>query len=510
MGAADTGDVAVATGVADVAVVGGGVAGLVAARDLALGGRRVVLLEAGDHLGGCVTGHEIALADGSTLRLDAGADSFATRTPAVGALLADLGLGGDVVLPRPGGAWVRLVGRTVALPRAGMLGIPGRLWSSDVRAAIGVLGALRATADRLLPARVGLGVRRRGGAADGPVSLGRLVRIRLGRRVLDRLVAPVVTGVHSAHPDDVDLDAVLPGLRARLLRRGRRPGSLAAAVAEMRAAAPAGSAVAGVTGGMHRMVTALADDVAGRGVHLRTGARVTGLARGTPEEAGRGWVLSLADGATLTAASVVLAVPGPVAGGLLGGLVPAVRAVHSGRDTGVVLATLVLDAPALDAAPRGTGVLVADGATGVRAKALTHATAKWPWLATAAGPGRHVVRLSYGRAGAPASDASGAPASDALRAAALTDAAALLGIPLTEDVVVGFARTPWPGGLPHATPGHRERVDRVRTALADQPRLWACGAWLAGTGLASVVADAHATAAAVLAAGPAGQGTPPG
>ena len=50
-------------------------------------------------------------------------------------------------------------------------------------------------------------------------------------------------------------------------------------------------------------------------------------------------------------------------------------------------------------------MLVAPGSTpgAVRAKALTHATAKWPWLARrvrdAAGPGWHVVRLSYGRIG---------------------------------------------------------------------------------------------------------------
>ena len=66
--------------------------------------------------------------------------------------------------------------------------------------------------------------------------------------------------------------------------------------------------------------------------------------------------------------------------------------VSSGQ---IVLATLVVDSAELDAAPRGTGLLVAPGASGIRAKALTHATAKWAWLAEAAGPHRHVLRLSY-------------------------------------------------------------------------------------------------------------------
>ena len=461
----------------DVVVVGGGVAGLVVARDLGRAGKRVVLLEAGERLGGCVTSHEVA-----GLALDAGAESFATRSPAVPALLAELGLDDAVVVPEPHGAWVRLAGRTLPLPRTGVLGIPGRVWTPDVRRTIGLLGALRATADRWLPAGAGL--------SDGaPVSLGRLVRLRLGRRVLDRLVAPVVTGVHSAHPDQVDLDAVLPTLRGLLASEG----SLRAAVASVRAAAPAGSAVAGIAGGMHRLVTAVADDAVAAGVQVRTGAAVDTL---RAQDDGT-WVLTLTGGALVRSLDVVVAVPGPVAVPMLRELAPEVRSMGAPADTGVVLATLVLDAPALDRAPRGTGVLVAEGAGGVRAKALTHGTAKWPWLAAAAGPGRHVVRLSYGRAGESV-DRPGAELQDV----ALADAAELLGVPLSADAVVGFARTTWPGGLPQARPGHQAKVAAVRDALGRCPGLWACGAWLAGTGLASVVADARATAAAVLAAPP--------
>uniref|UniRef100_UPI0020285150 FAD-dependent oxidoreductase n=1 Tax=Actinotalea sp. C106 TaxID=2908644 RepID=UPI0020285150 len=86
---------------APVVVVGGGVAGLVTARDLAIAGREVVLLEARDRPGGCIGVHEV---DG--LRLDAGAESYATRSPAVPRLIEELGLAEDVVLPAGGAAWV--------------------------------------------------------------------------------------------------------------------------------------------------------------------------------------------------------------------------------------------------------------------------------------------------------------------------------------------------------------------------------------------------------------------
>ncbi|WP_034228622.1 protoporphyrinogen/coproporphyrinogen oxidase, partial [Actinotalea ferrariae] len=289
------------------------------------------------------------------------------------------------------------------------------------------------------------------------------------------------------------------------------------------AAAPAGSAVAGLRGGMHRLVEALVADVTARGVRLRTEVEVATVARGDDA-----WRVTLspavADGAldgpsVVVAPQVVLAVPGPVALRLLGDTLPGdtllgeaplgdgvlaerplgdgapeatalAGALDDGVDTGVQIVTLVLEAPALDAAPRGTGVLVAPEATGVSAKALTHATAKWAWLAEAAGPGRHVVRLSYGGARHARTLDEDAPL-----ATALADASTLLGVRLGADQVVGWTRTPWPAGLPQVRPGHRDRVAGVRRTLEQHPGLDACGAWLAGTGLVAVVADARALAA---------------
>lgn len=461
-----------------VAVVGGGVAGLVAARDLAAAGHRVVVLEATDRLGGSVAAHDVA-----GLTLDSGAESFATRTTAVAELLADLGLAGDIVTPRPTGAWLQLPDRAVPLPATGVLGIPGRVWARDVRGVVGVTGAARASLDRALPAAWG---------TTPGASLGGLVRARMGRRVHDRLVAPVVRGVHSADPDDLDAD--ISGLRTDTRRRG----SLAAAAAAARAASPAGSAVAGIRGGMHRLVSALVDDAVLRGADIRTGTPVLALARDAD-----GWLLAVgAAGAppaaprtAVRADAVVLAVPGTALGRLLADALPDALPGPAPRPRPrVVLATLVLDLPALDAAPRGTGVLVADGAA-TSARALTHATAKWAWLAEAAGPGRHVVRLSYG----PEAAVGGLPMSAVpmlqLSERARVDASALLGVPVHREAVVGAARTVWPGGMPPAGPAQRQWQTVVAHAAAAVGPLRVTGAWTAGTGLASVVAHARQVAA---------------
>ncbi|WP_434315787.1 protoporphyrinogen/coproporphyrinogen oxidase [Leifsonia sp. P73] len=505
-----------------IVVIGGGVSGLVVARECARPGFEVTVLEASGRVGGSVAPLELG-----GITVDAGAESFATRGGHVAALLTELGLADDVVEPNPAGAWVRNGSRTVPLPKAGLLGIPSSPLATDVVAAIGWGGAVRAYVDRLLPV-LKIGQERK---------LGTLVRKRMGSKVLTELVSPVVTGVYSADPDDLDVDVVAPGLNAALTRLG----SLSGAVGELRAAAKAGSAVGGIRGGMWRLPAALAADIEERGGTIRTDAAVASVApwvAPAPEDVAAAaveaamadaadeaaldglalagqppaepaepteepaaprparWTVTLADGSTLDADAVVVTAPADAALALLPGMDEALgdlAALDWPPASSVELVTLVLTDDRVGAAPRGTGVLVADSPdSGVSAKAMTHSSAKWAWVAEAAGPGRHVVRLSYGRAGrAPETPAL----SDAeLRARAVADAAVLLNIPLTESAVSAFARTPWTNALPYATVGQRERIQRVRDGAENVEGLEVTGSWLTGTGLASVIPDARRVA----------------
>lgn len=409
----------------DVHVVGGGVAGLVLARRLARGGADVVVHEASDRLGGTVAAHEIA-----GIVMDAGAESFATRGGTVSALIDELGLAGDLVRPEPVSAWLQPArGDAAPLPATALLGIPGDPRAEDVVAIVGRAGAEAAVARDA--SRM---------TADDPLlapgaRLGPLVRARHGDAVLDLLVAPVVHGVHSLHPDDVPLERVHPRLRAALAETG----SLSGAMSALRAAAPPGSVVAGLRGGVHRLVSALADDLAAHGgdIRLRSSVDVPALER-----------LAGAGGGT-----VVVAAPD---------VLPA-----SAPPRRIDLVTLVVDQPELDAAPRGSGLLVAAGAP-VGARALTHATAKWAWLADAAG-GSHVLRLSY-------DDLPEDPV-----ASARADAAALLGVAL-----------PVPEGTAHVT--------WFRPAAAIAPAgITVVGETAAGSGLAGIIAHAEAAASALAA-----------
>lgn len=460
-------------------VIGGGISGLVAARELVMSGHRVVVHEAQGHFGGCVTEHQVA-----GLSLDAGAESFATRSAAVAQLLGELGLGEDIVTPEPGGAWLYLKrghdNVAQPLPATGILGIPGDPWADEVRTAVGRSGALRAAADLITPVSKKI--------LEGEMSLGALVRSRMGSAVLENLVTPVVSGVHSADPDTLDVDAIAPGLRAAVLKHG----SLAKAVAAQRAAAPAGSAVASVRGGMNRLTAALIADLRAAGVELKTNSPIAAI---TPGEHSTGFRVTLGESATHTEAGtqlqvdrVVVATGGELAVELLSGIDRAFTEHRPSTGAGISLVTLVLDKPELDDAPRGTGLLVSPSVDTIGAKALTHATAKWQWLGDESGPGTHVLRLSYGRLNDMASALVNAD-DRTLRDAALKDASALLGMVITAEDLLGFDVIRYSGALPFATTGHARRVAQIRAIAATHPGLDVVGAWLSGTGLAAVVGD---------------------
>ncbi|MEV4737340.1 MULTISPECIES: protoporphyrinogen/coproporphyrinogen oxidase [unclassified Microbacterium] len=484
-----------------VVVIGGGIGGLIAARECAKVGMRVTVLEAGDAVGGAIRRAEL---DGVVL--DAGAESYATRGGHVRALLAELGLSDRIVAPAAGGAWLAGIPGVGAapLPVGGILGIPSNPFQEDVRRIIGWSGVWRAYLDRIRPPLT----------IGHDHSLGKLVRTRMGARVCDRLVAPVTTGVYSASPEDVDVEVAAPGLNAALTRVGSLSGAVQVlrdeGAARAAQAKSPGAAVEGLVGGMSVLVEALVADIEKLGGEVRTGVPVTGVVREgetwrvamvqpddaealspdaaaavSPDAAGASRTHE-SDPLVLDADGIVVATSETVARTLLAAAVPALAKTDAAEAPEIEIVTLLLSAGALQGAPRGTGVLTVPGSH--TAKALTHSSAKWTWLQESAGD-RHVVRVSFGAQGEPAATA-GLDDADAARLA-LREAGALLGTSFTDGDLLAAYRSRFVQAQPASIIGSGDRRDAARAAVRAVPGLAVVGAWMAGTGLAQVVPDAH-------------------
>ncbi len=473
MDAAPLDDLAAHAHDASVVVIGGGIGGLVAALSCAKIGIRVTVVEASGRLGGAL--HTAAI-DG--VAIDLGAEGFATRGGAVRELLDELGLGASIVPASPRVEWISgLPGGPVPIPDATLRGIPENPFDEGVRRLIGWRGAWRAYLDRLRPPLT----------IGQEHSLGRLVRNRMGDLVLDRLLAPLSIGAFAIHPDDVEVEAVAPGLSAALTRTG----SLAGGVAQVRAAAAKGAAGAGdaapgfegVDGGMSRLVEALQERLVELGARVVVGERVSGLSARSDGM----WDVHLDsdDGALDPAHHVIVATGAADAHRLLRGAVPSLEPVPAVE---LDVVALVLSS---DAAPSGggqapTAVYAIPGTSA--AASVTDSTARWAWVAREAGTGVRVLKVTFGGPGVtPATAALGDTDATDL---ALAEASAMLGVPLDHATLRGSHRARYLQPPPISAIGRREESAAAREAIHAVPGLSAVGAWVAGTGIAQVVPDA--------------------
>jgi oxygen-dependent protoporphyrinogen oxidase len=465
----------------DVLVIGGGVAGLLAARRHARAGARVTLLEAAPRIGGAV-----GCADLAGIELNTGAEAYATRGGTVRALVDELGLSDQAVTPRQG-LGSRLVSDAGSLPSpaGALLGMPGHPLAADVRTVLGPLGSLRAWAERLLPPEHGL--------AEG-VSIDAFVRARMGDRVAERLVAPIIGGVHSSDPASLELASVQP----RLADAIREHGSLAAAVRALRGettrpgaspARSAGTAVQSLAPSMAALPRALAREIREADGSILTGSPADGIGWD-----GTRWYTGGRAGVRSADHLVLATDPGTAAALLAGaGAQPSDVAdmIPSCPAQPVRLVALAVVRPELDAFPSGTGALVAAGTRAVRAKALTHASAKWEHVGAAArealGPGGHVLRLSYGRPGEVLPGDDGLT-KDQIVDLALADASTILRTPLDRADLRGARVITWTRTMRRAGPGHGRALAALDDTLAAHGLpLELVGTWKAGTGLAAIV-----------------------
>jgi oxygen-dependent protoporphyrinogen oxidase len=469
-------------------VIGGGVAGLAAARVLAgsppvsldesrsFEPARVVLLEASGRLGGKVATGELL---GAPVEL--GPDQFLRRAKSAESLVMALGLGDDLVAPAKTSAGVYAKGKLRQLPTGLLLGIPTDLEALAKSGIVSSEGVARARMDQQLdgppfePGELGLG---ENGSMER--SAGEILRRRLGDEVVDYLVDPLLGGINAGRVDHLSLAVTAPAVAEALCGKREVLGPLRASLP---ASPPAGAVFYGVRGGLSRIVSALAIELAATGVETRLSSPVEAIWK---TETG---YLVKTGGDSVACDGVVLALPAPAAADLLGALSPgAATALGSVAYADVALVSFGYPAGLIDCPEAWSGFLV-PAREGYLMSAATFVSRKWPEHSR---PGVEIVRVSAGRY----LDTRPAELSDDELAERL--AGELIEITGVSTEPIEHLVTRWPGSFPQYRPGHRAAMLRALSFLEELPGLALAGAALGGIGLPACISSGEQAALGVL------------
>jgi oxygen-dependent protoporphyrinogen oxidase len=478
-----------------LAVIGGGIAGLSAAWELAsaAGGRPDVTVYEPGHLGG-----KLKTSDFLGRPVDEGPDALLTRVPEGLALCREVGLGEELEATQARRALLFSGGKLRPLPEGLVLGTPARLLPLLRSRILSVGGLGRASLDVILPRSPGTG-------GDGDVSVFDLVAARLGPEVADRLVEPLLGSIHAGSTRNLSAAATAPQLLAAAQARRSLIAGLKQATRGRQPAAPAETLFVAPRLGMQALADALVGQLRAAGVAFAP-ISVSALRREQHE------VVVEPTGERFDGA--VLAVPAPVAFSLLGPVLdqesPPPLAAMAFASVAVV--TLGFEAAAFDTLAPGrprssaegvsgfegvSGVLVAPG-SGLLMTACSFGSNKWPhWAA----PGTTVLRLSVGRASE--------------QSWAVLDDEALVGR-LCEELGSVFGQEPgrrgalaaplawrvsrWPASMPQYAVGHLARVASAKAALARHaPMATLAGASYSGVGVPACIGSGRRAAKELLA-----------
>jgi oxygen-dependent protoporphyrinogen oxidase len=436
----------------NVAVVGGGIAGLTAALRLMQAGHQVTVLDGGARPGG-VLGTSTA----AGFRREHAAGSFLGAPDGAAALCAELGVPVVEAAAAARRCWIYLRGRLHPLP-SGPVGFA----RSELLSWRGKLALLR---EPLRPAR--------DAAVAGDESMWAFAARRLGTEAAHALMAPVVTGVFAADAREVSLAAGFPRLAALDARGGLVRGMLAQAWEHRKDQRPRGR-LSAPAAGMGAMIEALA---AALGDRVHRGVTVRAV---VPE---RGGVAIVGDdpGRPMHHDAAVLAVPGPAAATLVRRARPELaRGLGDVRYAPVAVAHLGFRRRDVRADLGGFGFLVAAGES-PRVLGCVFESSVWPDRAP---DGDVLLRLIYGGARDPAAAELEEPALLAQARADLNQVLAIRGEPVHANVVR------WTQGIAQYPVGHGDRVAGWEQD-AHAARLVLAGSSYHGVAVNDCVADAR-------------------
>lgn len=281
---------AVTAPILDIAIVGGGIAGLSAAYELSKHGVQFRVFEAGDRPGGVILTERF---DGWII--DAGPDAILRQKPAALKLCQELGIADrlQTILP-PRTSYVLRDEQLHPLVEGSFLGFPLRLGALARSSLFTLPGKLRMALEPLLPKR----------NINADETIAAFVQRRFGNEAVRYLAEPLLAGIHAGDVNRLSIRALFP----RLVEAENHFGSVLRAFRTLQTPTSSKGPFVSLPGGIGELVEHLVNALPPQTLALST--RIAEIQR-------TGTFLIKTSNGSIRARAVILAVPAYVAAGLL-------------------------------------------------------------------------------------------------------------------------------------------------------------------------------------------------
>lgn len=450
-----------------IAIVGGGIAGLAAAYELAKQNIPFTLIEAGPRLGGIV---ETEIHDGFVM--ECGPDGWVSEKPWVRDLAIELGLEKDLIPSKDETrvTWISHNGGLHAIPHGMRMMVPtdfDALRNSALFSSTAIQDYERE------PSRAAELKRYAIEHAGEDESVASFTRRHFGDEVTRTIAAPLLAGVFGGNVETLSAQAVMP----QFVAMEREHGSLILAL-QKRNTAPAQTIFASLRNGLGSLVDALVARLPAETLHLNT--RVIAV-----QKQSNAWLIQT-DQSQDVFDDLVLATPAHITRALLSSIDTEASALLDMEASSAVLVGLGFTETSSWTVPAGFGVLVPPGTEGTQLLAATFVDQKFPHRAPVGG---RILRAFFGSTTAQQLQTESDAYIAAMARAQLSD---LLGQPLPEAAHTVVRRLP--NSLPQYAVGHLDRMRRLQERLALHPGLTLLGNAYRGVGLPDLIRDGRATA----------------
>ncbi|QEG20358.1 protoporphyrinogen oxidase [Mariniblastus fucicola] len=454
-----------------VTIVGAGITGLAAAWKIQQLSpqTRITVLESSDRVGGVLQTKHI---DGYLV--EQSADMFTCQPPTALELCRELGLEDQLLTtaePKDK-AFVGLGGKVVPVPAGFSLMVPSQ--EDSIRS----WPLLSESGKQRLLDEVNVAARDYNGNGDADEDFASFAIRRFGQEAFDALIQPLVSGIYSADPKMLSMNATM----SRFVEMEKEHGSLIAAVKQKATSSDAKASGArynlfrSPAQGFGSLVSALVGDL--KNVEIQSGRQVREISTAASR-----WQIALEDTA-IESEAVIVATPADVSARLLKSFESLSGELSGIKSTSCAIVVMGIDRSELPKDFDGFGIIyphIDEGKT----IAISFASNKFSGRAP---EGKLLLRFFIG--GAMQESLVDLP-DDELTGIALDQFETSLGVRPNADFTEVFR---WKNAMPQYHVGHLDRVGRIEQRVSQIPGLELAGKSYRGVGIPACVASGFASA----------------